>query len=108
MKNESGIPSLARDTFNDLSRLVKLEIRLAAEQVKRQAAKKAISGAAGGAGALFLLFGLLFAVAGGALFLGGLLGAIAAAGLKSGGGVVPEATKGRIREDVRWLREKSS
>src|SRR5438105_13652558 len=98
MKNESGIPSLARNTLQDLSRLVRLEIQLAAEQVKRQARKKAFSAAAGGTGALFMFFGLLFAlagaaaaiaivlpvwaalliVAGGAFLFGGVLGAIAA------------------------------
>ena len=125
---EAGLPQLARDTVSDAVRLIKLELRLTGEGMKRQARKKALSGAAGGAGALFLLLGLLFGlgaaaaaiaivlpvwaalaiVAGGLFLFGGLLGGAALAGLRSGGGMVPDEAKGRVREDVRWLREQTS
>jgi hypothetical protein len=128
MRSDQGISRLARDTASDLSRLVRLEAQLAAEQIKGQVGKKLVSAGAGGTGALMLVFGLLFAlagaaaaiaivlpvwaalliVAGGSVLAGAMLGGIAVAGFKSGGGVVPESTKRRLREDVQWLREQSS
>jgi hypothetical protein len=128
MKEEAGLARLARDTVSDSMRLVKLEIRLAMEGIKRQVGKKALSVGAGGAGAIFLLFGLWFGlasaaaglaivlplwaalaiVAGGSILFGALLAGLAVAGLRSGGGLVPEDTKHEVREDVRWLRKQTS
>jgi len=128
MSREARVAELARDTVSDAVRLAKLEMRLAAEGLKRQAMKKALSGAAGGTGAIFLLFGLWFGlgaaaaalaivlpvwaaltiVAGGSMLLGATLAVAAVAGLRSGGGLVPDDTRTRVREDVRWLREQTS
>jgi hypothetical protein len=127
MRNDRGISVLARDTASDLARLVRLEAELASEQIKAQMGKKVVSAGAGGMAVLLLLFRLAFALSaaaaaiaivlpvwaallimtGGCLLVGAVLAALARVGLRSGGGVVPEATKRRIREDVLWLREQS-
>ena len=128
MRSGGGLPALARDTISDLQRLIRLEVELAAERVKVQAARKVAAVAAGAGAALFLMLGLLFGLAtsaaalaivlplwaalaivtGAAVLLGGVLSLLALTGLKAGGGLIPEDAKRQIREDLRWLREQSS
>src|SRR6266511_1549352 len=120
-----GLPSSAKETVNDVVKLVKLEGQLVVKGVTQRLAKKAAAAGVGAAGGLFALYGLLFLMAagaaglavvlpvwaallivgGGAVLLGGLMGAIAAKGLRSGG-VVPEETLEQVKEDIRWVQAK--
>jgi VIT1/CCC1 family predicted Fe2+/Mn2+ transporter len=88
MRSDQGISQLARDTAADLSRLVRLEAQLAAEQIKGQVGKKLIAAGAGGAGALLLVFGLLFALAGAAAAIAIVLPVWAALLVVAGGAVL--------------------
>jgi hypothetical protein len=51
--------------------------------------------------ALLVMCGALFLVA-------GVLGAVAAAGLRKGGGLVSEQVRNQVKEDMQWLREQTS
>jgi hypothetical protein len=128
MKAEKGLPEAARRTLADLNRLVKLEVQLAAEQVKARALKKAMSAGAGAGGAFFLITGLLFLLAAGAaglalvvpwwaallivggacVVLAGILGMGAVVGMRRSSPIVPDETKDKVKEDVRWLREQKT
>ena len=123
-----GVPQLAKDVANDLSRLAKLEMQLASEQVKRGMRKRAVAIGALVTAVLFLLYSLWFLLAAGAaglsyvvpwwaalLVVGGALVlcavglvVIAVLSLRSAGSVVPEDTKTSVKEDVRSLRAQSS
>lgn len=122
-----SLPSRARETAADLSRLVKLEVALAAEEAKGRIAKKAGAAGLGAVAAMLLAFGFLMGlfasaqalaivlpewaafavVAGATVVLGVLAGLLSRAGLRSGP-VLPERSKERIKGDVRWLREQTS
>ncbi len=123
-----SLPVLVKETVAAANRLVRLELQLAAERAKAGLKKKVMAAGIGAGGALFLLFGLLFLlgagaaglavvfpwwlalliVGGGCVLIGLLLALMAMLGLRSSGSVVPKDEKGRIKEDLRWVREKSA
>lgn len=123
-----GVPQLVKEVVNDLSRLAKLEARLAGEQLKRGMRKRAVAIAALATALVFLLYSLWFLLAAGAaglsfvvpwwaalLIVGGALVLsavglllIAALSLRSAGSMVPDDTKRSVKEDVRSLRARSS
>ena len=125
---DKNVPGLAREAVSDLNRLIKLEVELAGERVKAGIKKKAISAGAGVSGAFFLMVGLLFLLAagaaglatvvpwwlallivgGGVLLMGAILAGAAATGFRSSSALIPKEAKDQIKEDVRWLRERSS
>jgi len=125
---DKGLPQLAKDVAADLSRLAKLEIQLAGDQVKRGMMKRAVAIGALVTALLFLLYAVGFLLAAGAagiatalpwwaalLIVGGALVvvalglvALAALKLRSAGSVVPDETKASVKEDVRSLRQPSS
>jgi hypothetical protein len=125
---ERSLPELAKETASDVKRLIQLEVRLAVEGMKRQLRSSAVYAAAGLTGVLFLVFGLLLLLVGGALALalvlplwasflivgggvilvGGGLAAAAAAGIRSSSSPVPTETREQLTEDARWLLKTSS
>jgi hypothetical protein len=128
MKAQKGLPEAARQTVSDLNRLVGLEVRLVAEQVKARALKKAVSAGAAAGGAFFLITGILFLLAAGAagialvlpwwaalllvggacLVVAGVLGMGAMVGMRRSSPIVPDETREQVKEDVRWLREQKT
>lgn len=125
---DKGLPQLAKEVANDLTRLAKLELKLAGEQLKTGMRKRAVAVGAILTALVFLLYALGFLLAAGAagiatvlpwwaalLIVGGALVAMAVGlmllavlKLKSAGSVVPDDTKDSVKEDIRSLRQPSS
>jgi membrane protein len=125
---DRSVPDLTKQTAADLKRLAQLEVQLAVEGVKAQARTKALAAAAGAAGLVVALFGVLLAfvaaalalalvlplwasfliVGGGLILIAGALGAFAAAGMKARPKPTPREAMDQAKEDVRWVLEKSA
>jgi hypothetical protein len=123
---ERSLPEVAKATAADVTKLVKLELKLATEGLKGTLKKKGLGAAAGAGGGVLLLFGFVFLLASAAaglaivlpwwaalLIVGGALVLLAAvmfvfAATRLRSETVPPETKKQIQEDVEWLRTQSS
>jgi len=126
-QRQHSIGELVKDLSRETSTLVRQEVELAKAEVTETAREYAMgSGLIAVAAVLaFFAFGALTAaaiaalalifepwlaaliVAGAYLLVGGIMGAVGYNRLKRGGTPVPDETVETIREDVKWLKEKT-
>src|SRR5665648_239844 len=126
-QRQHSIGELVKDLSRETSALVRQEVELAKAEMTETAQEYAMgAGLIAAAAALaFFAFGALTAaavtalalvfelwlaaliVAGAYLLVGGIMGAVGYNRLKRGGTPVPDETVETIREDVKWLKEKT-
>jgi hypothetical protein len=124
---DKGLSGLVRATVSDVARLMKLEAALASQKLKGSAQAAGIGAAVAVGGLIFALFGLLLllvagamglalvlplwaaflVVGGGAVILAGVLVMVALGALRRASGRATGATD-QLKEDLRWVRERSS
>ena len=125
--SEGGLPATIKKTAADVSRLARLQAELAKERFQTQAKKKGIFAGMGVGGILFLVYSLLFLLAGaaaglaivlpawlailivggGLLLFGAILLGVSAVGLKGSRDKATAPGEG-ADEEVPWLRAKTT
>ena len=124
---DKGLSGLIRATVSDVARLMKLEAALASQKLKGSAQAAGMGAAVAVGGLIFALFGLLLllvagalglalvlplwaaflVVGGGAVILAGVLVMIALRAVRRASDQASGATD-QLKEDLRWVRERSS
>ena len=124
---DKGLSGLIRATVSDVARLMKLEAALASQKLKGSAQAAGIGAAVAVGGLIFALFGLLLllvagamglavvlplwaaflVVGGGAVILAGALVMVALRALRRASDRATGATD-QVKEDLQWVRERSS